>query len=380
MGPKHSQEKEASDYTLKLQRSEFLISRRRQKKKVLSSMFKRVLTSNTPARPPDLANLPENAILLIMEYVPNDTKSILLVSALWYCKICEVIDHAFNSIESGFAIMHSHLINFKKSFLYLKDIKANGKKGLRVDRVLVAEILPILRNHTVKIRYNYKYYRSSLSYTAEFKIDCIEKGKRSLWCHRDESRFHGTDIVRAYTSQISKVCIGDNIEFAINWYSLYGLLRLESIAWQPPIITSFKSYLKSLQSFTPDQEELLNKKTHLYKVSRECEPEVNSSEWYDNKYYPAPPQAVPYDIFLPFLRLIKFEYTGSEIIVSKSTYRAETIGIVPDSVTCIGICIEIIDSTEVKQEVKRMGLLYDRHIPIKLRIGDELLVYISRGG
>ena len=111
--------------------------------------------------------------------------------------------------------MHSHLITFKKSFLYFKEIKASGKKGFRVDRVLVAEILPILKNYTVKLRYNYKYYRNNIVYTAEFKIDVVDQGKRKIWCHRDESRFHGADSIKAYTSQVPTVCIGDNIEFTI---------------------------------------------------------------------------------------------------------------------------------------------------------------------
>ena len=112
--------------------------------------------------------------------------------------------------------MHSHLINFKKSSLYFKEIRASGKKGFRVDRILVAEILPILKNYTVKLRYNYKYHKANIAYTAEFKIDCTERKKRTIWCHRDECRYHGADKIRSYTQQIPSVCIGDNIELAIN--------------------------------------------------------------------------------------------------------------------------------------------------------------------
>lgn len=381
MGPKLDKPEQPKDYTSKIQESEMLLNIRKKKRNILSTMVKRVLTSPKPNFSADLSRLPESSILLILEFIPNDIKVLLSVSAFWHFSLTEAIDHAFNSIESGFAIMHSHLITFKKSYLYIKEIRASGKCGYRIDRILVAEILPILKNYTVKFRYTYKYYKSETPFSAEFKIDCCDKGKRSVWCHRDESKFHGADRVRAYCQQIPSICIGDNIELAINWFSLFGLLRRDCITWQPPILCSMKNYLRSLKPKTIDQEEYSKKKTHLYKISRNCEPEVNCSEWYDIKYYPAHPQANPYDHFLPFLKLVKFEFTGSEIIVSKSTFKAEKCGIVPDSMSYIGIWVEIVEEgADIKQEVKRMGLLYDRHVPVRLRIGDELVVYISRGG
>ena len=35
---------------------------------------------------------------------------------------------------------------------------------------------------------------------------------------------------------------------------------------------------------------------------------------------------------------------------------------------------------EIVNEVKRIGLVFDRHTPIELRIGDTFVLYISRGG
>ena len=370
-----------SETVYKMERSDNLIAQRKKKKNILSSMFKRVLSSRIPNFSADISRLPESAILLILEFIPNDMKSLLSVSPFWYFRISEVIDHTFSSIESGFAMMHSHLLTFKKSHSYFKEIRASGRRGFRVDRILIAEILPILRSHTVKLRYNYKYHKSNVTYSAEFKIDCVDKGKRSVWCHRDECRFHGADTFRAYTQQIPTVNVGDSIELAVNWFSLYGLLKLDTIIWQPPIIQNSKTLLKSLQNSDPEYEESIKKKIRLYQVSRNCEVETNCLEWYDTKYYDPPSQALAYDHFLPFLKLVKFEFTGSEIIVSKSTFRAEKIGIVPESVMYIGICVEILDKEcEVRQEVKKVGLLYDRHVPIRLRLGDELVVYVSRGG
>ena len=83
------------------------------------------------------------------------------------------------------------------------------------------------------------------------KLDCIGSGKRSVWAHRDECRFHGEENRRAYTQQIPTVCIGDYIELCLSWYNLLGLVNLESVQWQPPLIQDTRALIKSLQ-LAPD--------------------------------------------------------------------------------------------------------------------------------
>lgn len=380
MGPKLTHI-ESPNANYNIEQSSLLIARRKKRKTVISNMIKRVLhQSSSQSSGISIISLPESILLLVLEFIPQSTVHLLSVSATWYFRWSEVIEQCFNPIESGFANMHSHLITFKKSFLYYSKIQASGREGFRVDRVLVAEILPILKNYTMRLRYNYKYYKSELSYSAEFKIDCIEKGKRLIWLHRDESRANdkeGPEFIRANSQQIPTVCIGDNIEVCVNWFSLFGLLRFGSIVWQPPILHNSKELLRSLSIET--EEETLKKKKHLYKVSRFSEPEINCSEWYDSKYYPVHKHASPLDGFLPFLKLVKFEFTGSEVVISKSTFKAEKEGAVPESLAKIGIWVEVVPfNAELKQEVRRLGLLYDRQVPVRLRIGDELVVYVSR--
>lgn len=88
-----------------------------------------------------------------------------------------------------------------------------------------------------------------------------------------------------------------------------------------------------------------------------------------------------YDHFYPYLKLVRSEFAGVDVTVSRNTYKAEKIGIVPDSSSKIGIQIEIKNSNaEITEEVKRMGFVYDRHRPLELRLGDAFVLYISRGG
>jgi len=71
--------------------------------------------------------------------------------------------------------------------------------GIRVDRILVAELLPVLRGYTIKLRYTYRIHGKPHTYKSEFKFDCIARGKKLVWAHRDECKFHGDDSKRSYT-------------------------------------------------------------------------------------------------------------------------------------------------------------------------------------
>jgi len=48
--------------------------------------------------------------------------------------------------------------------------------GLRIDRVIMAEVLPALLGTTVKIQYTYSYLNDAELYHGEFKFDVIRKG------------------------------------------------------------------------------------------------------------------------------------------------------------------------------------------------------------
>ena len=246
--------------------------------------------------------------------------------------------------------------------------------------MIVAEPLAILRNKTIKIRYTYRSYTSPRTAQAEYKFDC---GPRRAWAHRDECKFHGEEERRAYTQQIPAVAFGDYFELSVNWLNLLGLVRLESVQWQPPLIEDTKAVLKNLQ-LTPEfshsnDGDGIQKKLYLYNVARHCEVELSQTEWYEARYYNKPTQIYIFNHFWPFLKLIRSEFAGVDVTVSKNTFRAEQCGIVPDSLQRIGVLVEVVDRP-VTHEVKRMGLLYDRHRPVELQPGDLFVVYISRGG
>jgi hypothetical protein len=365
-------------------RAELILEQRKRRHKAYTSMVQRVLSSGSKSL---IETLPPEVFFIILQMLAPDIMSLLAVSAKWHVKILETLDCTFSAIESQFAMVHSNLICFKRSYTDFNTMIVSDKKGIRVDRVIVAEVLPYLNSKTIKIRYNYKNFYYKFYQKAEFKFDCTNSTRRSVWCHRDECKFHGEDLKRAFTQQIPLVLCGSYIEIAVNWYNLSGNVNLDSIQWQTPEISDTRTILKNLQ-IAPrfprgpqNDSDGINKKLYLYNVSRHCELELSQTEWYDAKYYLKPSQVYCYDFFYPFLRMVSSEFAGVDVTVSRNTYRAEKPGIIPDSFSRIGIQVEVkLKGEELVQEVKRMGLVYDRHRPIELTLGDIFVLYISRGG
>ena len=164
---------------VRINKSNTLLENREKIKKVYSSMISRVL-QNPKEQNFNLSILPDSTIFNILEYLPGEIPILLSVSALWHFRITEVMDHAFNSIESQFALIHSHLFIFKTSFQSSHKISITGKEGVRIDRIMIIEPLPILAYHTIKLRYLYRIFKSVQAYKAEYKLDCIKHGKRNI--------------------------------------------------------------------------------------------------------------------------------------------------------------------------------------------------------
>jgi hypothetical protein len=300
-------------------------------------------------------------------------------------KILEAVDTIFSPIESHFSVVHSKYLLFKKSYLSTGEIHVVGKSGKRVDRVITAETLPRLKNLTIKLRFTYRTYHDNNIYSSEYKFDVSESMNRNVWVHRDESKVHSEENLKAYTLQIPMICQSDNIEFAINWLNLSSAVRLDSIQWQAPVIQETKVQINSLQlKYDLDRSkkcEGIEHKTYMYNIARHCEVQLSQTEWYKAEYYTKQNLVYGYDHFQPFLRCIKSKFAGVDLVNSKFEYVAEYPGIVPGSLAKIGVLVEIkARDQEITNEVKRLGLLYDRHKQIELRVGDTFILYITRGG
>ena len=385
MGQKHVISEDMSMSTERKSISGQLSENRQRYKHLMVNMTKRVLSSSINSKKLEFLVLPDQAVSIIITFLLDEIRVLMAVSPIWYVKILEAVDNIFSPIESHFSVVYAKYLLFKKSYLSTSNIKVVGKSGRRVDRVIIAETLPMLKGLTMKIRFTYRTHHDDCVYSADYKFDVSEDLNRSVWVHRDESKVHSEENLKAYTLQIPMIYQGDNIEFAINWLNLSSEIRLDSIQWQAPVFQETKLYVNSLQlHYDLDRSkkcEGIEHKTYMYNISRHCEVQLSQTEWYKAEYYTKQNLVFSYDLFLPFLRCIKSKFAGVDLVNSKFEFIAECSGIVPDSMRKIGITIEIKDrEQELTNEVKRLGLLYDRYKQLELRVGDSFILYITRGG
>ena len=206
-----------------------LSANRQRNKSLMVNMTKRVLCSNRGFKKLEFFILPDPAVSLIITFLLDELRTLMSVSPVWYVKIIEAVDNIFSPIESHFSVVHSKHLLYKKSFMSTGKIHVVNKEGRRVDRVIIAETLPKLKGLTMKLRFTYRTYHNDSIYSAEYKFDVGDKLNNSVWVHRDESKVHSEENLKAYTLQIPNICQGDNIEFAINWLNLSSAVRLDSI-------------------------------------------------------------------------------------------------------------------------------------------------------
>ena len=372
-------------------KSSSLEQRRVQSRATASAMLARVLARSPETRQSWELALGPQAMSLLVKFLAPDLPHLLLISATWHVRVLEALDQTFHRIESSFALVHSNLLFFKNSYQSFSRIRVADRTGLRHDRVIVFEPLPFLNHHTVKLRCTYRFLYSAVSYRFEYKFDCVPSGKRTLWVYRDDSKFNGVDKGLGYHAQVPKVCVGHLAEIALTWFNLQGLLDLDSIEWQPPIIQDTKAVLQSLTAATsshgnkpqkPDTEtEAMAHKLYHFNISRNCEAEYANTEWFEAEYFARQRDVYYYDHFMPFLQLTRCEFAGVDVTTSKNTYLAVSPGVIPDSKQKVGMEIEVKERDSIiTTEVKRLGLLYDRGRPLELRLGDTFILYISKGG
>jgi hypothetical protein len=95
--------------------------------------------------------------------------------------VLEAMDEYFKKVECDFVMKNYEYILFKKSYTNSSIIHFSGKKGVRVDRVLVCEVLDNSKilNKCLRISYSFKYTNAKSAkdvYKADFKMDVVKPG------------------------------------------------------------------------------------------------------------------------------------------------------------------------------------------------------------
>jgi hypothetical protein len=129
------------------------------------------------------------------------------LSPNWRFLILEGLDELFKPIECEFVNKYFEHLQFKRSYTNSSLIFSGGRAGLRLDRVLVCEVLHNQRhlNKCLRLSYAYKHEKQVPKRTraqrlkptpkpqmpehcADFQLDIVPRGhKRLTWLHKDDT-------------------------------------------------------------------------------------------------------------------------------------------------------------------------------------------------
>lgn len=83
----------------------------------------------------------------------------LRLSPQWHRLVLEAMDEHFKKVENEFVNQNYQYLMYKKSYTNSSVIQFCGRKGIRVDRVIVCELLDNaeLLNKCLRISYSFEY-------------------------------------------------------------------------------------------------------------------------------------------------------------------------------------------------------------------------------
>jgi hypothetical protein len=80
-------------------------------------------------------------VMCILMYDMSNFRKFLCLSPNWHHHVIEGMDEYFKKIEIDFVMKNYQYLLFKKSYTNSSIIHFGGRRGLRVDRILVCEVL-----------------------------------------------------------------------------------------------------------------------------------------------------------------------------------------------------------------------------------------------
>jgi len=128
-------------------------------------------------------------------------------------------------------------------------------------------------------------------------------------------------------------------------------------------------------------------------TNRVCELEDSVVEWYDQKYFSRQAELVDLSIFEELFEIKGYMCAGVDGIISKIHLQAKAEGRLDSDYIGTPLVVkgkvankkvydmdgdENVSSVAIIHEVKRLGLLIDRYVDMEMRIGDQLIIYISK--
>ncbi|EAR97895.1 hypothetical protein TTHERM_00279830 (macronuclear) [Tetrahymena thermophila SB210] len=318
--------------------------------------------------------LPEIAQKKIFYFLFDEQNNLRLINSLFYYKINEILEQEMVALDNSFIKSTMAILSFKDSYLTQERVQFKDIKGVRMDRHIIAEVLPCLKGYSTKISFSYKYAstfsnkKRNQRYFCEYQFDSVED-RKVVWAFKEECRHNFDSNTPTFVQPITVSRVGDNIKIQINFYGLAGMIDLKTIVWNEPQFTPIPKIPIML-----DPNEIQD-----YDPNRICEIEYLYTTWFLYSYFQNE-QKIKLDFFEPYLYLKETRCAGVDVITSKLIFQAKQPGFVPKSFENFGVRIKVVPKgEEAVCQVKKLGIFSDQENQIELRVGDIFVFYISKG-
>lgn len=149
--------------------------------------------------------------MTLVMYDPESFRKLLCLSPNWHYLVLQGMDESFKQLETGFINTYYEHLFFKRSYTNSSVIYTGGRRGIRVDRVIVCEVLKnskhINKCLAASLAYKMLHYeknsivigpgkakakrdlqleRESIEHLATYCMDVKKAGdSRLVWLHRD---------------------------------------------------------------------------------------------------------------------------------------------------------------------------------------------------
>jgi len=317
--------------------------------------------------------LPVEVFRVILEYSIDSFRSIMFVNPAWYHAVNSALELWLNPIENSFIKMYSNYLLFKDSYTSSRVMHFCGKKTVKIERILKYESLNSISGKTITIAFKYKYYNElNNEYICKYTFDSVKKGNILVWLHKAENE------LKASVQPIVTVCQGDNIELVFPLYSLRGLIDVNSVVWISPL---FQNIPKENALNYKREHRMVRVKDRSEKLiadlGRISDLEDSQIIWRVINDVPGTLKQLKLNLVKKYFHIVKAEYSDIDIYAAKFILKAKCSGKIPFELFGITIIIKE-EWEECTWEVKRVGLLFERHTDLELRVGDVLVVYVSK--
>ncbi|KAI4837304.1 F-box protein FBXO1 [Plasmodium brasilianum] len=276
-----------------------------------------------------------------------------------YIYVSDFLDYICLNIYSNFKRAYGlYFIPF--NFFYKYEYLYTDKPSFRMDCILIAKIEKgcIGYNNRFGYKYKYIYDKKKSNYYVYFNFNVLKSNSsKTIEIHKDISYNNGDDINVSHIIN-NDVCSNDYICIPINLYNFIGIVDFNSISFISNKLSKYLSYNNHLDDqlwYNSDEYKILIKENNL--ISAQC--------------------------FLPHLKHIKTIYSGIDVTVMKSTYKAVEPGKMGKRSYILWGNYFIIEKKfdPVFTFLKREGLQHDYvYHNFYLRVGDSIIFYLIKGG